>query len=64
VTPLPGQVDPSRPHVVLPPQLQGLVDQLSGRAPQIQAPSTPSAQSPSAPSAPSAGQLLDFLLSP
>jgi ABC-type transporter Mla subunit MlaD len=64
VTPLPGQVDPSRPHVVLPPQLQGLMNQLSGNAPQIGTPSLPSGQPAAPPSAPSADQLLNFLLAP
>ena len=50
--PLPGQFDPSVPHVTLPPALQELVDQLrSGRGGG--APPTPATQ-----------QMLDFLLAP
>ena len=62
-TPLPGQIDPSRPHVVLPPQLQERMHSLQGKTPTT--PSVPTGQAPSAPSgAPSADQLLNFLLSP
>ena len=60
-TPLPGQLDPSRPHVVLPPEIQQLMHSLQGKTPS--APSAPTGQAPSAPSgAPSADQLINFLL--
>jgi ABC-type transporter Mla subunit MlaD len=63
-TPLPGQLNPSIPHVVLPPQLQDLMHSLSGKAPQG-SPSVPSGQAPQLPSgAPASDQLLSFLLAP
>jgi ABC-type transporter Mla subunit MlaD len=64
-SPLPGQVDPSKPHVVVPPEIQQLMDQLSGKV-DSGSPSLPTGQAPGqAPSgAPSADQLLGFLLSP
>jgi hypothetical protein len=64
-TPLPGQIDPSKPHVVLPPQLQELINQLAGKVPQTQAPSLLAGQAPQPPSgARSPDQLLNFLLAP
>ena len=64
-TPLPGQIDPSRPHYALPPQIQQLMNQLGGKAPTPQTPSSPTGQSPQTPSgAPSADDLLNFLLAP
>jgi hypothetical protein len=53
--PLPGQFDPSVPHVTLPPAIQQLVDGV--RDGQGSAPGGPSAD-------PSSEQLLDFLLAP
>jgi ABC-type transporter Mla subunit MlaD len=51
--PLPGQFDPSVPHVTLPPAIQELVDGMrSGNAPA------------NAPAGADAEQLLDFLLAP
>jgi hypothetical protein len=52
--PLPGQFDPSVPHVTLPPAVQELVDGVrNGTAPSNGAPGNASAE-----------QLLDFLLAP
>jgi hypothetical protein len=77
-TPLPGQTDPSRPHVTLPPQLQELIDALKGH-PAPGAPSLPDTsqtqqqvqqqlqqlqQQGDVPSGPSPDQLLNFLLAP
>ncbi|MFL5885675.1 MAG: MlaD family protein [Thermoleophilaceae bacterium] len=59
-TPLPGQINPSVPHVTLPPQIQDLMQSLGAKGPQ--APSVPGGQAPSG--APSADQLLNFLLAP
>lgn len=53
--PLPGQFDPSVPHVTLPPAIQELVDELRSRGG-----SAPT----SIPSGPAPEQMLDFLLSP
>ncbi|MDQ3934126.1 MAG: MlaD family protein [Actinomycetota bacterium] len=50
--PLPGQFDPSVPHVTLPPALQELVDELRNGG------------SDAAPSTPATEQMLDFLLAP
>jgi ABC-type transporter Mla subunit MlaD len=75
--PLPGQQDISKPHVVLPPGVQDLLDDLPraerkrakkrlddalGNVPG--APSVPSAPGVTPQSDPSGTQLLDFLLSP
>jgi ABC-type transporter Mla subunit MlaD len=67
--PLPGQTDPSKPQVVLPPAVQQLLDQLpqlpvnpqdlTNQLPNLNVPST----SQPAPDK-SADKLLDFLLSP
>jgi phospholipid/cholesterol/gamma-HCH transport system substrate-binding protein len=63
-TPLPGQIDPSQPHVVMPPQLQELMNSLSGKGPSGPS-SLPTGQSSQLPNgAPSSDQLLGFLLSP
>jgi hypothetical protein len=74
--PLPGQRDPSVPHVVLPPALQQLLDQLRhGGAPDTGKGTPPLPQLPSGAGAPSGApggvgagsapdQMLDFLLSP
>jgi hypothetical protein len=51
----PGQPDPSKPHVVLPPGMQQLLDQFNSQA--------HSGSSQPAPGA-DAGQMLDFLLAP
>jgi ABC-type transporter Mla subunit MlaD len=61
--PTPGQPDPSQPHTVLPPAVQQIIDDVTGRAPQApsSAPATPSTP---APSDQTPGQLLDFLLGP
>jgi ABC-type transporter Mla subunit MlaD len=61
--PTPGQPDPSRPEVVLPPGLQGVQNDARN---QVQhPPSTPAAPSPGGESPqPAPDQLLDFLLSP
>jgi hypothetical protein len=67
--PEPGERDPSRPQVVLPPGLQDLADngrrQADGRAPATPgiAPNGAGGQ-PSAPAQPAPDQLLDFLLAP
>jgi hypothetical protein len=63
-TPLPGQLDPSKPHVVLPPQLQELMNQLQGTKAPSGSPSLPSGQSQPSAGSPSADQLLNFLMSP
>jgi virulence factor Mce-like protein len=71
--PLPGHDDPSKPHVVLPPAVKQLLDQLKlpAGAPNIDPnnltgqanlPATP--QVPAPPDDKSANKLLDFLLSP
>jgi hypothetical protein len=62
----PGQPDPSRPHYVLPPAVQQIVNEVTGKAPQAPSstPSAPAAPSTPAPSDQTPGQLLDFLLGP
>src|SRR5205823_697603 len=68
--PLPGQLDPSVPHVVAPPQIQQLLQALQGKAPagtpKLPNVNAPQAGSPSAqPTAgSSAEQVLNFLLAP
>jgi ABC-type transporter Mla subunit MlaD len=79
-TPLPGQIDPSRPHVTLPPQLQDLLNALRGH-PAPGAPSLPNAgqvspqvqqqlqqlqqqQGQNGAPSPSPSDMLNFLLSP
>jgi ABC-type transporter Mla subunit MlaD len=57
--PLPGQRDISKPHVVLPPALQQLIDRLG---PKPSLPARPSA--PTGGTSPSDVTLLDYLLSP
>ena len=63
--PLPGQFDPSQPHVVLPPAVQGLIDRL-----QRGLPPPPKSKLPKLPNIPglprgaAPDQMLDFLLSP
>jgi len=60
--PLPGQVDPSRPQVVLPPSVQALIDRLQRGLPPpkgVQLPNIPGLPRGAAPD-----QMLDFLLSP
>jgi ABC-type transporter Mla subunit MlaD len=59
---LPGQFDPSIPHVALPPAVQSLIDRLKGHLP-------PGTQIPGLPGVSTGGgaapdQMLDFLLSP
>jgi ABC-type transporter Mla subunit MlaD len=70
-SPLPGQIDPSQPQVVLPPAIQQLLDQLPKlpiNTPSLNLPAAgglPNAGAPQAvPDQRSADKLLDFLLSP
>jgi ABC-type transporter Mla subunit MlaD len=60
--PLPGQVDPSRPQVVLPPGVQELLDRLQRGLPPPKGTNLP--QVPGLPRGAAPDQMLDFLLSP
>jgi ABC-type transporter Mla subunit MlaD len=60
--PLPGQVDPSKPQVVLPPSIQSLVDRLQRGLPVPKGTQLPSI--PGLPRGAAPDQMLDFLLSP
>jgi ABC-type transporter Mla subunit MlaD len=59
---LPGQVDPSKPQVVLPPSIQSLVDRLQRGLPLPKGTHLPSI--PGLPRGAAPDQMLDFLLSP
>jgi ABC-type transporter Mla subunit MlaD len=60
--PLPGQVDPSRPQVVLPPSVQALLDRLRRGLPLPKGTRLPDI--PGLPRGAAPDQMLDFLLSP
>jgi hypothetical protein len=65
--PLPGQFDPSLPHVDLPPAVQSLIDRIKHLKPGQKLPPLP--HIPGLPKLPNGGnrapdQMLDFLLSP
>ena len=60
--PLPGQVDPSKPQVVLPPAVQELVDRLQRGLPPPKDSKLPNV--PGLPRGAAPDQMLDFLLSP
>jgi ABC-type transporter Mla subunit MlaD len=66
--PLPGQDDPSKPQVVLPPAVKQLLDQLPGvKTPNLNLNNLPQIQAPQGGQTtgdPSASKLLDFLLAP
>jgi ABC-type transporter Mla subunit MlaD len=67
-TPLPGQNDPSKPQVVIPPAVQQLLDQLPKlpiNSPTLNLPAAGGPPQPSTPTDPhSADKLLNFLLAP
>jgi phospholipid/cholesterol/gamma-HCH transport system substrate-binding protein len=60
--PLPGQTDPSRPQIVLPPSVQALVDRLQRGLPPPKGVKLPAI--PGLPRGAAPDQMLDFLLSP
>jgi phospholipid/cholesterol/gamma-HCH transport system substrate-binding protein len=60
--PLPGQSDPSQPHIVLPPSIQELVDRLRHGLPAPKGTKLPDV--PGLPRGAAPDQMLDFLLSP
>jgi ABC-type transporter Mla subunit MlaD len=60
--PLPGQSDPSQPHIVLPPAIQELVDRLQRGLPAPKGTKLPDV--PGLPRGAAPDQMLDFLLSP
>jgi ABC-type transporter Mla subunit MlaD len=60
--PLPGQTDPSKPQVVLPPSVQALVERLQRGLPLPKGTKLPSI--PGLPRGAAPDQMLDFLLSP
>jgi ABC-type transporter Mla subunit MlaD len=60
--PLPGQVDPSKPQVVLPPGVQDLLDRLQRGLPPPKGAKLPDV--PGLPRGAAPDQMLDFLLSP
>jgi hypothetical protein len=60
--PLPGQVDPSKPQVVLPPGVQELLDRLQRGLPPPKGTKLPPV--PGLPRGAAPDQMLDFLLSP
>jgi ABC-type transporter Mla subunit MlaD len=66
--PLPGQIDPSKPQVVVPPAVQQLLDQLPKlpiNSPTLNLPAAGGAPQQSTPTDPrSADKLLNFLLAP
>jgi len=65
--PLPGQFDPSVPHVALPPAVQALINQINNLKPGQKLPPLPNVPGmPKLPNGqtPAPNQMLDFLLSP
>jgi ABC-type transporter Mla subunit MlaD len=69
-SPLPGQSDPSKPNIVLPPAIQELLDDLTKKLPDLSAPlqggsvDLPSVGAAANPDDRSSEKLLDFLLAP